>query len=426
MPLGRFLYKTATTLIAPFLGAIFRRRAKSGKEDPTRINERLARDLCERPSGPLLWMHAASVGESQLLLELARRLVDADDYAGGFLFSCQTQTAARLIAKAIAEDTVLKDRTCLQQMAPVDTAPAIQRFLDHWSPSAVIVAEGEIWPTTLLELEKRGISVALINARMTEKTILGWMRWPKTARGVFSSLDVLIAADVQTQTGLKELSGKSVICPGNLKSALPAPSVDLAELEPIKRAIGDRAVLFAASTHAGEEALVIDAWMQMAEKPFLIIAPRHPERGDDVDALLSMTKAAVARRSENDEVEKSTEILLADTMGEMGLWYSLADTVYLGGGHAPGVGGHNPIEALQLNIPVLSGPSIFNFRDLSERLLPLQGFSIIHDAQELASTFPAPPVSAEMKTLLKADSLGPMARTLEALEPMLKQAGLRP
>lgn len=426
MPLGRFLYKSFTTLIAPFLGAIFRRRANSGKEDPARINERMARDLSARPSGPLLWMHAASVGESKLLLELARRLINANEHEGGFLFSCQTQTGARLIAKAIKEDALLKQRTCLQQMAPVDTGPVIRRFLDHWSPSAAIIAEGEIWPNTLLALEARQIPAALINARMTEKTILGWMRWRKTAREVFSSLDVLIAADIQTQTGLEEFSGKTVTCPGNLKSALPAPSVDPSELEPLKQAIGDRAVLLAASTHAGEEALVIDAWMQMTEKPFLIIAPRHPERGDDVDKLLSMTKAAVSRRSEKDPLDQTTDILLADTMGEMGLWYRLADTVYLGGGHAPGIGGHNPIEALQLNIPVLSGPSIFNFRDLSERLLPLQGFSIIHDAQELASAFPAPPVSTEMKTLLKADSLGPMARTLEALDPMLRQAGLRP
>jgi 3-deoxy-D-manno-octulosonic-acid transferase len=425
MPLGRFLYKSITILIAPFLGAIFRRRAKSGKEDLARINERMARDLPERPSSPLLWMHAASVGESQLLLELTRRLIGTDGFTGGVLFTCQTQTAASLITKAIEQEPLLKRHACLQQMAPVDTGPVIRRFLDHWTPSAVLIAEGEIWPNTLLELETRGIPAALINARMTEKTILGWIRWRKTAHKVFSSLDVLIAADVQTQTGLKELSGKPVTCPGNLKSALPAPHVDPSEVQSLKRAIGDRAVLVAASTHAGEEALVIDAWMQMAEKPFLIVAPRHPERGDDIQTLLSMTKAVVARRSQDDAVDETTDILLADTMGEMGLWYSLADTVYLGGGHAPGVGGHNPIEPLQLDIPVLSGPSIFNFRDLSERLLPLQGFSIIHDAQELASAFPAPPVSAEMKTLLKADSLGPMASTLEALEPLLKRTGLR-
>ena len=259
---------------------------------------------------------------------------------------------------------------------------------------------------------------------MTEKSILGWMRWRKTARKVFSSFDLLVAADVQTKTGLTELADKPVICPGNLKSALPAPSVDTDELETLQQAVGEKPVLLAASTHAGEEAIVIDAWMKLEPRPFLIMAPRHPERGDDVDTLLSMTKAAVSRRSESDPITKETEILLADTMGEMGLWYRLCDTVYLGGGHAPGVGGHNPLEALQLGKPVLTGPSIFNFKDLSQRLLPLQGFSIVHDVDELVAAYPALPVSAEMATTLKADSLGPMSSTLDALDPILARADL--
>ncbi|MEL7137136.1 MAG: glycosyltransferase N-terminal domain-containing protein, partial [Pseudomonadota bacterium] len=287
-----------------------------------------------------------------------------------------------------------------------------------------IIAEGEIWPNLLLELDARETHSVLVNARMTEKSILGWLRWKTTARKVFSSFDLLIAADMQTKTGLIELADKDVMCPGNLKSALPAPSVDETELARLRDAITGSSVLLAASTHAGEEAFIIDAWMKMDPRPFLILAPRHPERGDEVDTLLSMTKAAVSRRSEGDPLTSETQILLADTMGEMGLWYRLCDTVYLGGGHAPGVGGHNPLEALRLGKPVLTGPSIFNFRDLSERLLPLQGFSIVHDVEELVSAYPALPVSAEMSATLEADSLGPMSSTLNALAPVLKRAGL--
>ncbi|MEL7540102.1 MAG: glycosyltransferase N-terminal domain-containing protein [Pseudomonadota bacterium] len=424
MPFGLFLYKTMTTLIAPFLGALFRRRARSGKEDAARISERFARDLPDRPDGALIWLHAASVGESQVQLELARRLIATKDATAAFLFTCQTQTAARLIRDAFATDEHLQTRKCLQQMAPVDTVNSARRFLDHWRPSMAIIAEGEIWPNLLLQLDAREIPSALINARMTEKSILGWLRWRKTARRVFASFDLLVAADMQTKTGLTELSDKPVICPGNLKSALPAPSVNEDELTGLGQSIGGRSTLLAASTHAGEEAIVIDAWMKMDPRPFLIIAPRHPDRGDEVDALLSMTRAAISRRSEGDALTADTEVLLADTIGEMGLWYRLSDTVYLGGGHAPGVGGHNPLEALQLGKPVLTGPSIFNFRDLSKRLLPLQGFSIIHDVDELVAAYPALPVSAEMMTTLKADSLGPMSSTLEALEPLLKRAKL--
>ncbi|MEL6827934.1 MAG: glycosyltransferase N-terminal domain-containing protein [Pseudomonadota bacterium] len=424
MPFGLLLYKSMTTLIAPFLGAFFRRRAKSGKEDAARIPERLAQQLPDRPGGTLIWLHAASVGESQILLELARRIITRETGTASFLFTCQTQTGARLVQDAIASDEILSTRTCLQQMAPADTPGIARRFLDHWQPAVAIFAEGEVWPNLTLELDVRDVPTALINARMTEKSILGWMRWQKTAREVFSSFDLMVAADTQTKTGLTELSTKTVICPGNLKSALPAPSVDVDELENLKQAIGHKTVLLAASTHTGEEAIVVDAWMKMNPRPFLIIAPRHPERGDDVDTLLSMTKAAVSRRSENDPLTTATDILLADTMGEMGLWYRLCNTVYLGGGHAPGVGGHNPLEALRLGKPVLTGPSIFNFRDLSQRLLPFQGFSIVHDVDELVAAFPALPVSAEMTMTLKADSLGPMSRTLSALEPILNRVDM--
>lgn len=425
MPLGLFLYKSLTRLLTPFLGVIFRRRAKAGKEDAARITERFAETHPTRPNQHLIWFHAASVGESQILLELARRLLSSGISDVTLLFTCQTQTASNLVENAITSETVFVSRTCLQQMAPIDEQKVVRRFLNHWAPSLAIFAEGEIWPNILLELDSRNVPSVLINARMTEKTIRGWMRWRKTARQIFETFDLQIAADVQTKTGLSELSGKTVTCPGNLKSALPAPAVDEIELTKLKQEIGDRAVLLAASTHAGEEALVIDAWMKMHPRPFLIIAPRHPNRGDAVDSLLSMTKSAISRRSEKGLIFNSTEILLADTMGEMGLWYRLADCVYLGGGHAPGVGGHNPLEALQLGKPVLTGPSLFNFRDLSERLLPLQGFSIVHGAEELASSYPGLPVSAEMTEMLKSDALGPMAATLDALEPILVQVGLR-
>ena len=424
MPLGLYLYKLMTFLIAPFLGAFFRRRARAGKEDATRISERFARDVPARPPGDLIWFHAASVGESQLLLELARRFVARGIKPATLLFTCQTQTAARLVQKALETDPTFEDIVAFQQMAAVDTADAARRFLDHWQPNFAIFAEGEIWPNTLLSLKSRNIPTVLVNARMTEKSTLGWMRWRKTSERVFGTYDVIIAAELQTKTGLEALSGKSILCPGNLKSALPAPEVDKAELDTLRQHIGTRDILLAASTHAGEEALIIDALGALSPAPFLIIAPRHPERGDDVDGLLSCTKLAVSRRSVDDPITERTDVLLADTMGEMGLWYRLADTVYLGGGHAPGVGGHNPLEALRLGKPVLSGPSVFNFSDLSERLLQHEGFSFVEDSQDLAAHYPPQPVSQSMLEMLESDAIGPISVTLDTLDPILRKAGL--
>lgn len=423
MTLGLALYKLMTSLIAPFLGAFFRRRARAGKENTARIHERFSRDLIARPNGPLIWFHAASVGESQLQLELARRLIAQGLDQFVFLFTCQTQTAAGLIQSALQTEPAFHGRADVQQMAPVDTAGSVKRFLDHWTPRLVIFAEGEIWPNLLMGLQKREIPAALINARMTEKSILGWLRWKRTARHLFQSYQILVAADLQTKTGLEELSGKPVLNPGNLKSALPSPGVDTEELERLQQTIGSRPILLAASTHPSEEAFIVDALMQIEPKPFLIIAPRHPERGDEVDALLSCTKLAVSRRSVDDALTPETDVLLADTIGEMGLWYRLADTVYLGGGHAPGIGGHNPLEALRFKKPVMTGPSLFNFSDLSKRLVAHSGFTIVEDKTAFRASYPPSPVSQDMLDMLHRDAIGPISATLDALAPLVERAG---
>lgn len=425
MPLGLFLYKILTRLIAPFLGAFFRRRAKSAKEDASRIHERFAKYIEPRTTEKLIWFHAASVGESQLLLELSRRLINEGIKDATFLFTCQTQTAAGLITKTLKDDPHFSGVTTAQKMAPVDTKTATRLFLDHWQPDLTIFAEGEIWPNQLLELEARDIPAILVNARMTEKSTLGWLRWKKTAEAVFSTYDLLIAADVQTKTGLEALSGKPVINPGNLKSALPAPSVDEDTYQTLLSAVGAQDIFLAASTHAGEEALIIDAFPKLEPRPLLIIAPRHPERGDEVDALLSCTKFRASRWSETRSIPHGTEVLLADTMGEMGLWYRLANSVYLGGGHAPGIGGHNPLEALRLGKPILTGPSLFNFSDLTKRLKQHGGFMIVEDADALIAAYPPAPVSEAMKEALETDAKGPMAATLTAIDPILQRVGLK-
>jgi len=424
MTLGLYLYKFLTTLMTPFLGVFFRARVNSGKEFSDRLNERRARSLTSRPAGKLIWLHAASVGESQLLLELARRLARARIRDAAILITCQTKTAAQLVQTTLTDDAELSPLRTIQQMAPFDSPGGARRFIAHWHPDLAIFAEGEIWPNLLLELSSQRVPTALINARMTENSIKGWLRWRKTALCVFNCFDVMIAADQHTKTGLEALSDSIVQSPGNLKSALPAPDYNDDELAALETAIGERSVLLAASTHAGEEALALDAYMQLKDETFMIIAPRHPERGDDVDGLLSCTRYAIARRSEGDTVTRDTDILLADTMGEMGLWYRLADTVYLGGGHAPGVGGHNPLEALRLHKPVITGPSLFNFSDLSKRLDGHQGFTIVKDAEAIAKVFPAPPVSAELSQMLEADALGPMAKTLKWLDPLMQKAGI--
>ena len=422
MRLGLALYRLGTVLLSPFLGVILNKRVRASKEAPDRRNQRYAKQLPERPSGPLVWLHAASVGESLIQLELAATLLTSG-HNTALLFTCQTLTGADTINQRLTTDPRFSNSWHLQQMAPLDTPAAAQRFVQHWQPSLALFAEGEIWPNLLMQLSRHDIPAALINARMTEKSISGWRRWPKTSQAIFGSFAVILASNQKTARALEKLSKQPVPCPGNLKSALPLPQATKGDLAPLNTVIANRPVLVAASTHDGEEALILEALPHINPRPFTIIAPRHPERGDQIETLLRASKLSYARRSRGDEPTTQTDILLADTMGEMGLWYRLADTVYLGGGHTPGIGGHNPLEPLRLGKPVITGPGLFNFEEMADALIKEGGLKIVHTAQDIATAFPATPPTPALLAKLETEAAGPMKATLAALEPYLPKQG---
>ncbi len=421
MTIGLFFYRLGTWLLWPFSGLILSQRIRSGKEAEHRINERLAKNLPLRPGGQLVWLHGASVGESLMLVELAAQMIKSRNNLA-LLFSCQTLTGAETISRALANRAEFQKVWYTQIMAPLDTPPAANRFVKHWSPDLTVIAEGEIWPNLISALKKRNHRTALVNARMTDKSIKGWARWPETAQQVFTKFDVILASDTRSEKGLRELSGRDVQLAGNLKSSLPPPDADLTELQQLEDAVGDRNVLLAASTHDGEEAIIIDAVMQMPDRPLTIIAPRHPDRGDWVENLIQCSNLKYARRSDDDPIREDTDILLADTLGEMGLWYRLADTVYIGGGHAPGIGGHNPLEALRLAKPVLSGPSVFNFDDVVRDLKELGAITIVLGAEDIVQHFPARAPTKDILQRLEERAFAPMQRTLDSLLPLLSKA----
>lgn len=424
MQLGLFLYRVLNWLISPFLGMVMRNRVSKGKERAERLNERFATDLTARPSGTLIWFHAASVGENLIQLELLKRLISTKSANFSALMTCQTATAAQQISTALLSLPHAKTRV-IQQMAPLDTSTISKRFFDHWKPDAIIYAEGEIWPNQLLESDRRNIPSALINARMTQKSIRGWSRWPRTANRLFGVFSTILTSDTQTQSGLESILNRALPCPGNLKSSLPPPDIDSSELQNWVSLLAGRKILLAASTHAPEESALIDTWETMPQAPFLILAPRHPERGDEVANILDGKGIQFTRLTETRELVGDSKVLLADTLGEMGLWYRLADTVYLGGAHAPHVGGHNPLEALQLGKPVLTGPDHYNFKDMARTLCEYDGYTIIKDISDISNHFPADAPSTEMLDYLAQTSEAPMQETLVALAPLLEKAGIR-
>lgn len=408
-----FAYRLATYAMSPFLGFVLRARAKSGKEDYLRLHERYAKRLPPRRPGPLIWLHGASVGESGLLLELGRRLIAARPGVM-LVFTSQTQTSARLLGPLLPDNAI-------HAMAPLDTPQAARRFIRHWKPDLCVFAEGEIWPNLIHEARKSGARTALVNARMTQKSAEGWHKVRGLFRQLVGRFDIVFAADLDTGQRLEGLLGRPVRAAGNLKSALPPPAANEVELTRIvTNFIAGRRCLLAASTHPGEEEIFLDAAAALDEDVALIIAPRHPERGEEIETLLKQRGLRHARRAKGVQPDKRDRVLLADTMGEMGIWLRAATAVYLGGGHAEGVGGHNPLEPIRLNRPVATGPRVHNFADLMASLEASGLVHTVNDTAALADFLRAPtPVPADALAALAARSDEPMLLTLGALLPLL-------
>ena len=408
-----FAYRLVTYAVSPFLGVLLSQRAKQGKEDYLRLHERYAKRLPPRRPGPLIWLHGASVGESGLLLELGRRLI-AQRPGVMLVFTSQTQTSARILGPLLPDNAI-------HAMAPLDTPQAAQRFIKHWKPDLCVFAEGEIWPNLIHEARKSGARTALVNARMTQKSAEGWQK----VRGLFQQLvgrfDIVLAADLDTGQRLERLLGRPVRAAGNLKSALPPPSANEVELTRIAtNFIAGRRCLLAASTHPGEEEIFLDAAAALDEDVALIIAPRHPERGEEIETLLKQRGLRHARRAKGVQPDKRDRVLLADTMGEMGIWMRLASAVYLGGGHAEGVGGHNPLEPIRLNRPVATGPRVHNFAELMASLQASGLVHIVADPAALTAFLRQPAdVPADALATLTAEADEPMLLTLGALLPLL-------
>ncbi|KCZ51430.1 hypothetical protein HY29_06065 [Hyphomonas beringensis] len=418
MTLGLNLYRTATSALGPFLPGILKRRARAGKEDIGRLNERLARNMPRRMAGgPLIWLHGASVGESQLLLELGHRLL-AERPDLMLLFTSQTLTSARLIGPA------LPDRG-IHMMAPLDTPAIARRFIQHWRPDLCIFGEGEVWPNLIMEAEKAGARRALVNGRMTDESSEGWQKFRGAFQQLVGKFDVVLTADTDTARRLEVLLGKPVQSTGNMKSALPPPTASDIEIRRLRENfLTARQCILAASTHQGEEAIFLDAIKQAGDAA-LIIAPRHPDRGDEVEALLKDRGLTYARRSRGEIPTPRTRVLLADTMGEMGIWYRLADSVFLGGGHAPDVGGHNPLEPIRLGRPVVTGPDVFNFAAMMDDLEKRGLIRRLKTPKAIGKALRTmEPPSDEALAALTREADAPMTLTLQALIPLLPEPGL--
>jgi 3-deoxy-D-manno-octulosonic-acid transferase len=348
-PTALALYRVATGLLEPLAPSLLASRARKGKEDPARLDERLARASTVRPDGPLVWLHGASVGESLSILPLVERL-RAERPEVAVLVTSGTTTSAALLAKRLPSGAI-------HQYLPVDAPGAARRFIARWKPSLAVFVESELWPNLLLEAKAAGTRLALVSAKLSDRSFASWQKRPDAARLLLSSFDLILAQDARAHERFEVLGGK-VAGEADLKfGAAPLP-VDEAALA-IERAHFQRPPLLIASTHPGEDGIVLDALAALPDRPSVVLAPRHAERGPAIVALVKARGFSAALRSQ--APGERADVIVADTLGEMGLWFRLAETAVIAGSLVPGVGGHNPLEAARLDCPAISGPFVDNW-----------------------------------------------------------------
>lgn len=353
--LGLGLYRVASSLIAPLIPLYLNRRVKNGKEDADRLAERLGTASIERPPGPLIWVHAASVGESLSVLPVMDSILN-QYHDVSILITTGTVTSAQLIDQR-------KPERVIHQFVPVDLPGAVAEFLDHWQPNLGLWVESEFWPNLISQAAKRQIPLALVNARISAKSHKKWKKWPKTIECLLNCFSVVLAQNNDISDMLASLGAKDPVVAGNLKFVADPLPFDKDEFAKLDQHMTGRLRWIVASTHPGEEEMAAQAHLQLkkiTQKFLTIVVPRHPERGEDVALSLEALNLKVARRALDQPIEMDTDIYVADTLGELGLFYRLCDIAFIGGSLVPH-GGQNPLEAARLDCAILHGPHIHNF-----------------------------------------------------------------
>jgi 3-deoxy-D-manno-octulosonic-acid transferase len=372
------LYRAATWLLAPLAIVYLKRRRKQGKEDAHRFRERQGVPGAARPRAALLWIHAASVGEATAMLALIERLLQARPTLE-ILVTTGTVTSAHLLESRLPA-------RARHQFVPADLPRWIARFLDHWRPDLALWVESELWPNLILATHARGVPLVLVNGRLSTRSYARWRWWPGLIGPVLRAFSVCLAQDEEQARRFRQLGAREVGMVGDLKAAAPALPVDRPQLEQLARRIKERPLWLAASTHAGEEEIAARVHRDVATShPGLltIIVPRHPARGDAIHAMLTERGLRVARRRCGEPITDQTDVYLADTMGELGLFYSLAEIAFVGGSLVA-KGGHNPFEAARLDCAVIHGPNIGNCARMAAELAAAGAAETVSDADGLA------------------------------------------
>jgi 3-deoxy-D-manno-octulosonic-acid transferase len=420
MPLSLSAYRIASEAVTALAPWLLERRLRRGKENADRIAERHGEPSAGRPPGPLVWLHGASVGEFVAVLPLLERI-----RARGFtaLMTTGTVTSAELAAKRLPPGA-------LHQFIPLDVPSFIARFLDYWRPDLALFVESELWPNLMLSVSARHIPMLLINGRMSERSYRRWRYFPKTVETLVQRFDHCLVRSVSDAKRFGALGATRISVSGNLKFDAPALPVDASKFAALAEATRGRPVVAAASTHPGEESVVVDVHgrLKVASPDLLtIIAPRHPQRGAAIADMITLAGLQPALRSRGDCPTGEVDIYIFDTLGELGLIYQLAPIVFMGGSLIRH-GGQNPIEAIRFGGAILHGPHVSNFDEIYRELDRAGAAALVTDAGDLTTRISAwikdealrEGVVEQARLYVDANG-GALDLTVSALEPYFMQ-----
>jgi 3-deoxy-D-manno-octulosonic-acid transferase len=417
------LYQGVSKLLYPAVQPLLSRRRKRGKEDALRMPERKGFASLPRPEGVLVWLHGASVGELISLLPIAEHLTSK---GSAVLVTSGTVTSAEVAGRRLPQVAV-------HQYLPLDLPAYVDRFLDHWKPDIGVFAESELWPNMIHAAQARGTHLVIVNARMSERSFRRWRRFPGFITSLLSRFELALAQTEADADRLRTLGAPRVHVIGNIKYDVSPPPADSVRLSAVAQAVEGRPVFVAASTHPGEEEQVALAHaIAKTSIPALltILIPRHPDRGAEVAETVFRSGLSVCRRSEGTLPDNHTDIYVADTIGELGLFYRLSKLAFLGGSLVTH-GGQNPIEPAKLGNGILHGPHVHNFTEVFAALKEAGGAEQVSAAEGLGEAVvrllrdtPGLAMMADAASAKVHAMAGANQRTIEALEPLLMQCNL--
>ncbi len=376
------IYNFLMIILSPLIRIYLHLRALQNKEIKSRLNEKYGTASLARPQGNVIWVHAASVGEAQAALIIIKKINEQSQNIS-FLVTTVTLSSANMLEEKLPHNAI-------HQFVPIDHPDWINKFINHWKPDLALFLESEIWPNILITLKKNNIPSILINGRLSDNSYKNWCRIKTVAQHIFSTFNLILTQSPQDTNRFKEF-GANAHTVGNIKLNASPLAYDKAQFNVIKDAIGTRPFWVYASTHDGEEELAARVHLSLKEKfsdLLTIIVPRHPTRREDIQNKLKIMGLKIAARGDDKKLFSARDdIYLVDTMGELGLFYRLTTISMIGRCFShDGGGGHNPIEAAQLNSIVLTGPNIQYQHNLFTPMFEKNAAIQVHTEEELVKT----------------------------------------